>query len=59
MSIVKHQSNLNLEIKRRLSFNNFLRQAIFEVFQISVKCTKLERIRPPFPHLKYVQAIDP
>ena len=38
--------NLNLEIKRRLNFNDFQWQAIFEIFQIWTTYPILERISP-------------
>ena len=46
MSFVKHttQSNLNFEIKNRLNFNDFLWQAIFEIFQIRTKYDLLDPV---------------
>ena len=40
------RSNLNLEIKKRLNFNDFLWQPIFEIFQIWTKYAILEQIFP-------------
>ena len=40
------RSNLDLEIKKRLNFNDFLWQAIFEIFQIWTKDAILEAISP-------------
>ena len=53
------QSNLNLEIKRSLNFNDSLKQAIFEIFEVRTNCARLERILPPFPSLKHLEEIDP
>ena len=39
-------SNLNLEIKKSLNFNDFLWQTIFEMFQTRTKYTILEWISP-------------
>ena len=33
--------------------------AIFEIFQIWTRYISLERISPPFPYLKHLQAIEP
>ena len=55
MSFVKHitQSNLNFEIKNRLNFNDFLWQAIFEIFQIRTKYDLLD------PISSYISFYDP
>ena len=37
------QSNLNLEIKGKLNFNDFLLLTIFEIFQLCTKHAGLER----------------
>ena len=42
------QSILNLEIKRRLNFNDYLWQAIFKIFQIWTKCARLKWISSLF-----------
>ena len=53
------QSNLNLEIKRNLNFNDSLKQAIFEIFEVRTNCARLERILPPFLFLKHLEEIEP
>ena len=53
------QSNLNLEIKRSLNFNDSLKQAIFEIFEVRTNCARLKRILPPFPSLKHLEEIKP
>ena len=40
------QLNLNLELKKRLNFNDFLWLALLEIFQIQTKYARLERISP-------------
>ena len=52
------QSNLNLEVKRRLNFNDFLWQAKFLKLQILTEYVRLEGIPPPFPFLRHLQAIN-
>ena len=53
------RSNLNLEIKKRLNFNDFSWQAIFEIFLIWTKYEILEQISLTFPFLKHLQVINP
>ena len=42
-----------------MSFNDSLKQAIFEIFEVRTNCARLERILPPFPSLKHLEEIDP
>ena len=42
-----------------MNFNDSLKQAIFEIFEVRTNCARLKRILPPFPSLKHLEEIKP